>query len=137
MASKELLSLTHGAGDAISHSTILHRMRAILSGLDLDCECRTKLDGALQRFEALEERRQLRRLVLDARYQVERIAALLDLVRELDEISADEPDLSVFEEIAHLFKDMEEAASRGARDMASVRECRRPSENSQQHPTLA
>jgi hypothetical protein len=109
-----------------ARATVVHRVRGIVASLDLDCECRAKLDGALQRFESLEDRRQLRRLILDGRHQVERIAALLDLARELDEITADEPDLSVFEEIALLFEGMREAASLGANGMRAVRQVRAP-----------
>ncbi len=107
---------------------VIQRVRGIVRGLELDCECRSKLDSALQRFEALEDRRQLRRLVLDARQQTERIAALLDLARELDELPMDEPDLSVFEEVALLFEGIEEAAARGAADMRAARQVRRPDE---------
>jgi hypothetical protein len=85
--------------------------------LDLDCRCRGKLDAALERFEALESRRQLRGLILDARHQAERIGALLELVGELDTVSTDEADLSVFQEIALLFEDIKAAATRGAEDM--------------------
>jgi hypothetical protein len=107
-------------------ASVIQRVRGIVEGLDLDCECRTKLDGALQRFETLEDRRQVRRLILDARHQAERIAALLDLARELDEITTDEPDLSVFEEIALLFEGMREAAALGAEDMRAARHVRAP-----------
>ncbi|SFJ03893.1 hypothetical protein SAMN05216304_104219 [Bosea sp. OK403] len=107
---------------------VIQRVRGIVQGLELDCECRSKLDSALLRFEALEDRRQLRRLILDARHQTERIAALLDLARELDELPMDEPDLSVFEEVALLFEGIEEAAARGAADMRAAREVRRPDE---------
>lgn len=107
-------------------ASVIQRVRGIVGGLDLDCECRSKLDGALQRFEALEDRRQLRRLILDARHQSERIAALLDLARELDELTSEEPDLSVFEEIALLFDGMREAAALGADDMRAARQVRIP-----------
>jgi hypothetical protein len=107
-------------------ATVVQRVRGIVASLDLDCACRTKLDGALQRFEALEDRRQFRRLILDGRNQVERIAALLDLARELDELTMDEPDLSVFEEIALLFEGMRDAAARGANDMRAARHVRAP-----------
>jgi hypothetical protein len=88
--------------------------------LDLDCRCRGKLDAALERFEALENRRQLRGLILDARHQAERIGALLELVGELDTVSTDEADLSVFKEIALLFEDIKAAAMRGAEDMVGA-----------------
>ncbi len=115
-----------GAPTASASSRVIQRVRGIVQGLDLDCECRAKLDGALQRFEALEDRRQFRRFVLDARHQAERIAALLDLSHELDELTMDETDISVFEEIALLFKDIEQAAARGALDMRAARDVRSP-----------
>ena len=111
---------------ASASSRVIQRVRGIVQGLDLDCECRAKLDGALQRFEALEDRRQFRRFVLDAQHQAERIAALLDLSRELDELTIDETDVSVFEEIALLFEDIERAAARGALDMRAARDVRPP-----------
>jgi hypothetical protein len=98
-------------------SPLLTRVRAVMDTLDLDCRCRGKLDAALERFEALESRRQLRGLILDARHQAERIGALLELVGELDTVSTDEADLSVFQEIALLFEDIKAAAMRGADDM--------------------
>jgi len=98
-------------------SPLLTRVRAVMDTLDLDCRCRGKLDAALERFEALENRRQLRGLILDARHQAERIGALLELVGELDTVSTDEADLSVFQEIALLFEDIKAAATRGAEDM--------------------
>jgi len=98
-------------------SPLLARVRAVMDTLDLDCRCRGKLDAALERFEALENRRQLRGLILDARHQAERIGALLELVGELDTVSTDESDLSVFQEIALLFEDIRAAATRGAEDM--------------------
>lgn len=98
-------------------SRLLTRIRTVMGALDLDCRCRGKVDAALERFETLETRRQLRGLILDARHQAERIAALLELVGELDTITMDEPDLSVFTEIALLFEDISAAAARGAEDM--------------------
>jgi hypothetical protein len=68
----------------------------------------------------------VRRLILDARHQVERIAAFLDFARELDELTSDEPDHSVFEEIAVLFDGMREAAAKGADDMRTAAWVRGP-----------
>ena len=93
------------------------RFRAVMDTLELDCQCRSKLDAALERFGALEQRRQLRGLILDARRQADRIATLLELVGELNAVSTDESDLSVFKEIALLFEDIKAAAARGAEDM--------------------
>lgn len=102
-------------------SPLMMRVRTVLGALDLDCRCRDKVDAALERFETLEARRQLRGFILDARHQAERIAALLELVGELDTLTTDEKDLSVFAEIGHLFEDIREAAARGAEDMATAR----------------
>jgi hypothetical protein len=104
-----------------SPSQLLTRVRAVVGSLDLDCRCRGKVDAALERFESLETRRQLRGLILDARHQAERIAALLELVGELDTLTTDEADLSVFEEIALLFEDIRAAAARGAEDMVRAK----------------
>ncbi|PVE20681.1 hypothetical protein DC522_30830 [Microvirga sp. KLBC 81] len=102
-------------------SQILKRVRAVLGTTELDCRCRSQLDDALERFEALETRRQLRALIVDARHQAERIAALLELVSELDTVTTDETDLGVFDEIALLFIDIGLAASCGAGDMARAK----------------
>jgi hypothetical protein len=42
---------------------------------------------------------------------------VLELVGELDTLSTDEADLSVFQEIALLFEDIKTAATHGAEDM--------------------
>ena len=102
-------------------SNLLGRVRAVVGMLDLDCRCRNKIDAALERFEILESRRQLRGVILDARHQAERIAALLELVGELDTVTASETDLGVFDEITFLFQDIGRAASRGAEDMATAK----------------
>ena len=100
---------------------LLGRVRAVVGTLDLDCVCRGKLDAALERFETLETRRQLRSLLLDAEHQAERIAVLLELVGELNTIGSDETDLGVFDEIALLFRDIGAAAEEGATDMTRAR----------------
>ena len=102
-------------------SHLLDRVRAVLDTLELDCKCRSKVDDALERFEALENRRQVRALILDARHQAERIAALLELVSELDTVRIDETDLGVFDEISLLFADIGLAAACGAEDMMRAR----------------
>lgn len=101
---------------------LLDRVRAVLGTLELDCRCRAKLDDALEQFDALESRRQLRAQILNARHQAERIAALLELIGELDTIRIDETDLGVFDEIELLFADIGLAAACGAEDMARARD---------------
>lgn len=103
---------------------LLSRIRAVIGTVDLDCTCREKLDLALERFEMLEQRRQMRTLIVDARQQAERIGALLELLRDLDEIQIEEGDHSVFEELALMFETIEAAAATGARDMRSFGEVR-------------
>lgn len=105
------------AGETIASSVPIDRIRAVIRTVELDCECRDKLDLALDRFELLEQRRHLRTLIQDARRQAEQIAAMLDLLQELDEIRTDESDNSVFEELALLFDAIATAAATGARDM--------------------
>jgi hypothetical protein len=109
------------AGETITGSVPMERIRAVIRTVDLDCECRDKLDLALHRFEVLERRRNLRVLIQDARWQAEQIAAMLDLLRELDEIRTDESDDSVFEELALLFDTIAVAAATGAEDMRKFR----------------
>jgi len=101
---------------------LLARVRAVLGTVDLDCACREKLDDALRRFAALEQRRGMRDLIADARAQCERVAALLDLLKELDEIEAEDADLGVFDELALLFETIAAAGMRGAEDMRRFRE---------------
>lgn len=100
---------------------LLARVRAVVGTLDMDCLCRSKLNAALEQFENLETRRQLRTMLLDARHQAERIAVLLELVGELDTIETDETDLGVYDEITLLFNDIESAAQAGAADMTKAR----------------
>ena len=48
------------------------------------------------------------------------VLSLLDLLGELDSVGFQESDRSVFEEIAHLFDDVAQAARRGAADMRDL-----------------
>lgn len=100
---------------------LLPRVRAVVGMLEMDCVCRSKVNAALEQFETLETRRQLRTMLLDARHQAERIAVLLELVGELNTIESDETDLGVFDEITLLFQDIESAAQSGAADMRKAR----------------
>ena len=95
----------------------LARVRAVLATVNIDCECRERLSQALERFEALEQRRALRELIHDARRQADRIAAMLDFLRELNDVHIEEEDGSVFEELALLFDEIVAAGMEGAADM--------------------
>jgi hypothetical protein len=95
---------------------LVERLSNLLDGVDLDCACRARLDDALTRFTDLERLRERRQLLADARHQVVRIGALLDFLKELDELGFNEADRTVFAEVAQLFEDVAEAARQGAAD---------------------
>lgn len=94
-------------------SRLLARVRATLTGAGLDCACQGRLESALARFTTLEEKREIRARIVGARREIERIAALIELMGELDAITGEEEDRSVFFELAHLFADVRAAAARG------------------------
>ena len=91
----------------------------MLAGLEFDCACRERLDTALLSFMALEEKRRRRQAMLGARHERDTIVVLLALLNEVNEIGVNEPDTTVFDEMAQLFEDIAEAAKRGA---AEIRE---------------
>lgn len=111
---------SHGrrpAGD-----TSFRRLAAVIRDVELDCECRARLDAALARFAALEGRRSARAHLADARRQRERIEAILAFLKDLDELVATEADRSVFAEIAVLFDDVAAAAAEGSRALQLLAE---------------
>ena len=93
---------------------VMSRLATVIRNAKLDCECRARLDQSLVRFMALERRRMVRRNLLDARTQRDRIEAFLLLLKELDELESSEPDHSVYKEVAFLFDDIANAARQGA-----------------------
>lgn len=100
-------------------SELIGRLRRALRPEDLNCTCRESLDGALERFDQLERRRESRRKLAAARDQKERIAALLSFLTELDTLTEAETDRSVFEELSLLFVEIALSAEAGA---AALRE---------------
>lgn len=100
-------------------SELIGRLRRVLRPEELDCTCRETLDGALDRFDRLERRREARRWLASARDHKERITALLSFLSELDSLTEAESDRSVFEEMALLFVEIARSAEAGA---ASLRE---------------
>lgn len=96
------------------------RLRRLLSGVDLDCECRTALHGALDRFTALEYRRQMRRALAEARENRDQIIARLAFLAEIDEITEQELDRTVFAEVAALFDEIGAAAVEAAKAIRSA-----------------
>ena len=115
-----------GTGNALEHRTpprsaseLIGRLRRVLRPEELNCTCRETLDGALDRFDQLERRREWRRQLTTARDHKERISALLVFLSELDALSEAENDRSVFEELALLFFEIARSAEGGA---AALRE---------------
>jgi hypothetical protein len=96
---------------------LVHRLRRVLTSVQLDCQCRTMLDGALDRFSKLESREGLH----SARRQRDWISGQLSYLADLDEISELESDHTVFEELARLFDEIGLAAAEAAR---AIREAR-------------
>lgn len=96
------------------------RLAAVIRDVDLDCDCRARLEEALARFAALEGLRTARAHLSDARRQRERIEAILAFLKDLDELVATEADRSVFAEIAALFDDIASAAAEGSRALRTL-----------------
>lgn len=98
---------------------LARRMRLVLNGANMDGHCLEMLRSAFDRFLELESRRLSRRLLTGVRDQKQRIAALLALLSDLDQITETETDHTVFVEMALLFEEIGRAASVAA---ASLRE---------------
>lgn len=92
-------------------SNAVHRIRTVIMNTAIDCDCRDRVESALQRFETLEHLRDQKRLIEDARHQRRTIAAILELLREIDELSFQDMDESVLSEAALLFEDIAAAAN--------------------------
>jgi len=102
------------AGDS---GAFVNRIRGIIGTVALDCDCRQRVNDALQRFIEMEQQRETRRHLLSSRQHRAAIAALVDLLAELEDISWREADRTVFAELAHLFEDIAGHALRGAEDL--------------------
>lgn len=111
-----------GSGRSPQYASVavVRRLATVLQGVDLDCECRARLDQALARFEALENRRTAREHLANARRQRERIEAVFFFLRDIDALASTEQDHGLYEEVALLFEDIAKAASEGARSMRQV-----------------
>lgn len=98
-------------------AALVRRIRTLINDVDLDCECRSRLDEALSRFTALEDRRTVRRHLTRARQHRERIKVILDFLQEIDDLLPTEPDRSVYAELALLFEEVAAIATEGAGSM--------------------
>jgi hypothetical protein len=93
---------------------VVNRLRRVLARVELDCKCQSILTGALDRFATLEKRRFARRQLVQARDAKNRIADFLSLLSELDELTENEPDWTVFKEMELLFSEIVDCAFAGA-----------------------
>ena len=101
-------------------AAVIRRIRTVIDSVELDCECRARLDEALARFSALEEQRTLRQHLVLARQHRERIKAILDFLQEVDDLMVSEPDRSDYSELALLFEEVASIATEGASAMHSL-----------------
>ncbi|WP_180899619.1 hypothetical protein [Martelella soudanensis] len=76
--------------------TLVTRIHPIIGTVALDCDCRQRVNDSLGRFIEMEQQRETRRHLLSSRHQLAAIATLVDLLAELEEISWQAVDRSVF-----------------------------------------
>lgn len=105
-------------------ASVVRRIRKLIDNVELNCECRVRLDEALARFTALEDRRVLRQHLVQGQQHRERIKAILDFLQEVDELVTTEPDRSVYTELALLFEEVSAIAAEGAASMHRLAELR-------------
>ena len=99
---------------------LTQRIRNLIGTVALDCDCRQRVNDALLRFVEQEKSRHARRCLLDARQHRASIGALVELLGELEEVSWQEGDRSVFSELAHIFDDIARLASLGSAAMQLI-----------------
>lgn len=107
----------HTAAPDKRDGTVIRRIRAVIDSVELDCECRARLNDALGRFSALERQRAMRQHLVLARQHRERIRAILDFLQEVDDLKISESDRSVYVELALLFEEAAAIAVEGATAM--------------------
>ncbi|MCW5719586.1 MAG: hypothetical protein KIS86_00435 [Devosia sp.] len=99
---------------------LIERIRYIVGSAALDCDCRSRVNEALERFVKMERQRETRRHLLSSRQHRAAIAALVELLAELEEIGWQEMDRTVFSELAHLFEDIAQHAQSGAQELRQL-----------------
>lgn len=92
----------------------MDRLRRGIAEAGLDCGCQEAANDMLDRAGV--EERLIRRAegLAEARKMRDAIVLVLALLGELDDLMPDEPDRSVFHEIAGLFQDVADFAAHGA-----------------------
>lgn len=100
--------------------TVVSRLAALLKDVQLDCQCRSRLDEALARFVSLEEQSTASGHLDAARQHRDRIHAALGFLQDLDELVAAEPDRSVYMDFTLLFEDIAATARAGSEAMRQL-----------------
>jgi len=105
---------------ATQTTDLVSRLRRTVSGIELNAESRDALERAFDRFVVLERRREIRSAIATERAQKQKIALLLGLLAELDELNDQERDHSVFMEVAVLFRAIAGCAAEGAAEIQGI-----------------
>lgn len=105
---------------AATHDPAVDGLIRILAGINFDCACREQLDTALERYSKFSDLRHRKLALSGARERALRISGLLDLLKDLDDLPVSEPDISVFNDMANLFRDMVVAASEAEMLLRSI-----------------
>ncbi|MBO6716697.1 MAG: hypothetical protein JJ913_01935 [Rhizobiaceae bacterium] len=100
--------------ETFGEDSVVTRVRRGLAEAGLDCECRETADAILERIGKDGDRATRDAALGDARKMRDAILIVSALLGELDELTVDEPDKSVFYELAALFGDLSDFAARGA-----------------------
>nr|WP_292772770.1 hypothetical protein [Mesorhizobium sp.] len=127
-----VIDLSQGNDRSAHHMgpTVVRRLTTLMREVQLDCECHSRLDEALARFAALEERREACQHLASARRQRERINAMLFFLQDLNDLTAAEGDRSAYLDIALLFDDIATTARAGAFAMRQLSACPAKSDGS-------
>ncbi|MCM2454728.1 hypothetical protein HGO37_04935 [Rhizobium sp. CG4] len=96
----------------------IHLVRSVIMKSALDCECRDKVDAALQQLEAFEQQRNQAKLLAMAREERRKIGILLDMLGDFAE--EDEMDSGIIEAASLLFADIAAAAQEGSRILKEI-----------------
>lgn len=105
---------------AATHDPTVDGLIRILAGIKFDCDCREQLDTALARYSKFSDLRRRKLALSGARERALRLSGLLDLLKDLDDLPVSEPDHSVFNEMADLFRDAATAASEAETLLRSI-----------------
>ncbi|WFU50905.1 hypothetical protein [Sinorhizobium terangae] len=112
---REIDVLAGGSADDENLVAVFGQIRRLIDGAALECGCRARVDDLLLRFESLTARQREKRMLDQVRRRRRRIATIMELLHELDEIGYGDADRSVLVEARLLFEDIAEAALQGAR----------------------